>query len=90
MTHPHRVLCVVAATLARVRMDQDAQGTAMDCEPGDEGAELGGSEKIDFEHGLRVRADGFIVDGVEGQFGEFVLDGLAYGVHGFDFVVVVL
>lgn len=90
MTHPHRVLRVVAATVARVRMDQDAQGAVIDCEPGDEGAELGRGEKIDLEHGLRVRADGFVVDGVEGQFGELVLDGLADGVHGFDFVIVVL
>lgn len=90
MTNPHRILRVVEATLARVRMDQDAQRAVVDCEPGDEGSELGGSEKIDFEHGLRVRANGFVVDGVEGQFGKFVLDELAYGVHGFDLVVVVL
>ena len=78
MTNPHRVLRVVAATVACVRMDQDAQGTVMDCQPGDEGSELGRGEKIDFEHGLRVRANGFVVDGVEGEFGEFVLDGLPH------------
>lgn len=43
----------------------------MDHQPRDEGAELGGGEEVDFEHGDGVRADGAVEEGVDAEFGDW-------------------
>lgn len=54
----------------RIRMYQGAERTAMDHQPWDESAKLGGGEEVDFEHGDGMRAYGAVEEGVYAEFGD--------------------
>ena len=48
-----------------IGMDQRAERSSIDDQPGDKGAELSGCEDVDFEHGYRMWPDGFVPDFVD-------------------------
>jgi len=55
-------------------VDERAERAAVHGEPGDECAELGGGEEVDFEHWEEVRADGGVAGGVDAEFGDYVVE----------------
>lgn len=75
----HAILIHLAVSGSRVGVHQRRQRATPDREPGDEGAELGGREQVDFEHGDRVGADGLVPEGVDAQLRELVADALPEG-----------
>lgn len=52
-------------------MNESGEGTAVDDEPRDEGAELLRREKVHFEHAGRVRADRLVPHAVDAELGDW-------------------
>ena len=66
---------MIPDVVARVGMYQSGQRTPVYDQPGYESAELCGIEEVDFEHCDRVRADGFVPDFVDAEFGDCLENG---------------
>lgn len=56
-----------------IRMQQHAQRSPINNQPGDERPELRGREDVHFEHGDGVRAHGVCEEGVDSEFGDWFL-----------------
>lgn len=61
---------MISQLVVGVGMDEGAERAAVDDEPGDEGAELGGREEVYFEHAHRMRSDWLRPYLIDTQFGD--------------------